>query len=144
MTASAAWLSLLVLLGGLYAGVQNPDAQSPEAIAQAAELRAIVQRAPRLPLKPAEIRPTPPRDGWAMGMVSWVAADRNGLIYLLQRGDKADPVVVIERDGKVVRSWGAGHVRHAARHPDRSAGQRVDHRCGQLHGLQVHAGRHDS
>ena len=108
MTASAAWLSMLALLGGLYAGVQNPDAQSPAAIAQAAELRAIVQRAARLSLKPTEIRPTPPRDGWAMGMVSWVAADRNGLIYILQRGDKADPVVVMNPDGKVVRSWGAG------------------------------------
>jgi hypothetical protein len=43
-----------------------------------------------------------------MGMVSWVAADRNGLIYLLQRGDQADPIVVMNRDGKVVRSWGAG------------------------------------
>jgi len=40
--------------------------------------------------------------------VSWVASDRNGLIYLLQRGDKADPVVVINRDGRVVRSWGKG------------------------------------
>jgi DNA-binding beta-propeller fold protein YncE len=41
-------------------------------------------------------------------MVSWIAADRQGLIYLLQRGDKADPIVVMNRDGKVVRSWGAG------------------------------------
>ncbi len=43
-----------------------------------------------------------------MGMVSWVAADRNGLIYLLQRGDKADPVIVVDRAGKIVRSWGKG------------------------------------
>jgi streptogramin lyase len=41
-------------------------------------------------------------------MVSWVAADRGGLIYILQRGHKADPIVVMNRDGKVVRSWGAG------------------------------------
>ena len=108
MTALTARLSMLALLGAVSAGVQNPDAQAPEAIAQAAELRAIVQRATRLLLRPTEIRPTPPRDGWAMGMVSWVAADRNGLIYILQRGDKADPVVVMNPDGKVVRSWGAG------------------------------------
>jgi len=106
--ALIASLSLLALLGAAGEGVQNPDAQSPEATAQAAELRAIVQRATRLPLKPAEIKPTPPRDGWTMGMVSWVAADRNGLIYILQRGDKADPVVVMNQDGKVVRSFGAG------------------------------------
>lgn len=43
-----------------------------------------------------------------MGMVSWVAADRHGLIYILQRGDQADPIVVMNQDGTVVRSWGRG------------------------------------
>jgi DNA-binding beta-propeller fold protein YncE len=41
-------------------------------------------------------------------MVSWVAADRNGLVYLLQRGDKADPVIVVDKTGRIVRSWGKG------------------------------------
>jgi hypothetical protein len=101
-------LSVLALLGAVYAGVQAPAGQTPEGAARTDALRALVQRAPRLPLRPTEITPAPPRDGWAMGMVSWVAADRQGLIYLLQRGDKADPIVVMNRDGKVVRSWGAG------------------------------------
>ncbi len=77
-------------------------------LAQAPDTRAIVRQAPRLPLQATEIKPVPLRDGWAMGMVLWVASDRNGLIYLLQRGDHADPIVVMNRDGKVVRSWGAG------------------------------------
>ena len=76
--------------------------------AQADALRAIVRASKRLPLEATEIKPAPPRDGWAMGMVSWVAADRGGLIYILQRGDKADPIVVMRPDGTVVRSWGAG------------------------------------
>lgn len=76
--------------------------------AQADALRALVHAAKRLPLEATEIKPAPPRDGWAMGMVSWVAADRSGLIYILQRGDKADPVVVMRPDGTVLRSWGAG------------------------------------
>jgi DNA-binding beta-propeller fold protein YncE len=77
--------------------------------AQASDTRAIVRQAPRLPLQAMEIKPVPPRNGWAMGMVSWVASDRNGLIYLLQRGDHADPIVVVNREGgKVIRSWGAG------------------------------------
>src|ERR1043166_5834758 len=63
--------------------------------AQTDALRAIVQAAKRLPLTATEIAPKPPRDGWAMGMVSWVAADRDGLIYILQRGDRADPIVVM-------------------------------------------------
>ena len=76
--------------------------------AQTAELRAIVQRAPKSPLGRTDLKVLPPHDGWAMGMVSWVAADRSGLIYLLQRGDKADPVIVMNRAGRVVRSWGRG------------------------------------
>ena len=75
---------------------------------QAVALRAIVQAATRLQLDATEIKPTPPREDWSIGMVSWVAADRNGLIDLLQRGDHADPIVVMNHDGKVVRSWGAG------------------------------------
>jgi hypothetical protein len=107
--ASAATVLLSLLpLGSPHARVQNAPAQTGELAAQAAGLRAIVQRATRLPLDGSEIKPTPPRDRWALGMVSWVAADRNGLIYLLQRGDKADPIVVMSRDGHVVRSWGAG------------------------------------
>ncbi len=108
MTRAAAMLSMLAIAVTLQSRAQNPDAQGPEATAQADALRAIVQRAARLPLHAAEVKPTPPRDGWSMGMVSWVAADRQGLVYLLQRGDRADPIVVMNRDGKVVRSWGAG------------------------------------
>jgi DNA-binding beta-propeller fold protein YncE len=50
----------------------------------------------------------PQQEGWALGMVSWIAADRNGLVYMLQRGDKADPVIVLDGSGKVLRSWGKG------------------------------------
>ena len=85
---------------------QTPLTKTPDA--QAAELLALVQHATKLPLVPAEIKPIPPSEGWAMGMVSWVAADSQGLIYLLQRGDKADPIIVMNRDGRVVRSWGKG------------------------------------
>jgi aldose 1-epimerase len=99
--------SKTVFAFGVRATSQGSGAQGSDA-ARTAALRSMVQRAHGLPLKPREIAPNPPRDGWAMGMVSWVAADRNGLVYLLQRGDKADPVVVMNRDGKVVRSWGAG------------------------------------
>jgi sugar lactone lactonase YvrE len=83
----------------------NPDAAAE---GQAAELRDIVQRAARFPLEATDIKPAPPSSGWAMGMVSWIAAGRDGLVYMLQRGDKADPIVVINRDGRVMRSWGKG------------------------------------
>jgi len=76
--------------------------------AQTAALRAMLQAAPKVPLEQSALTPIAPQPGWEIAMVSWVAADKNGLIYLLQRGDKADPIIVINRDGKVVRSWGKG------------------------------------
>jgi DNA-binding beta-propeller fold protein YncE len=76
---------------------------------QNASLRAIVAKAPALrhERRPVTVQ-APPVPGWATGMVSWVASSRDGLIYLLQRGDKADPVIVLDTAGTVVRSWGKG------------------------------------
>jgi DNA-binding beta-propeller fold protein YncE len=109
MTVSDARIGLvLALLGALHAGVSGQSTQTADATAATVELRALVQRAPKLTLTPREIAPRPPRTGWAMGMVSWLASDASGLVYMLQRGDTADPVVVVNRDGNVVRSWGAG------------------------------------
>ena len=93
--------------------LQNPNSVTPEERArmdaQNDALREMLRAAPKLPLKPSPLRvQTPAQAGWALGMVSWVAADRDGRIYLLQRGDKADPVVVLDGDGNVIRSWGKG------------------------------------
>src|SRR5262249_19076485 len=63
---------------------------------------------PRLQLERTELAIDAPAPGWALGMVSSVAVDRKGTIYLLQRGDAADPVVVVNREGRVLRSWGKG------------------------------------
>ena len=87
------------------AAFQNPD---PALEAQAGELRSIISQVSKLPFEATEITAVPPRDGWEMGMVSWVAAGDNDLAYLLQRGENADPVVVLDREGNVVRSWGKG------------------------------------
>jgi DNA-binding beta-propeller fold protein YncE len=59
----------------------------------------------------------PPAIGWGSGAVSWVAVDRSGRIYEIQRGDKADPVLVLDREGKVLRSWGKGefNIPHSIR-----------------------------
>lgn len=102
------WLVLLLLAPLL----QNPNNMTPDERArmeaQNTTLREMLKTAPKLPLQPAAIAARAPAPDWAMGMVSWVATDKNGLIYLLQRGDKADPVIVVDRSGKVVRSWGKG------------------------------------
>ena len=49
-----------------------------------------------------------PNVGWASGLVSWVTIDSMGLIYEIQRGDRADPVLVLDQEGKLLRSWGKG------------------------------------
>ena len=41
-------------------------------------------------------------------MTSWVASNKDGVTYLLQRGDKADPIIAVDRSGKILRSWGKG------------------------------------
>jgi len=104
-------LVLYLLLAPL--ALQNPNSVTPDERArmdaQNTALVALLAAGPKLPFEASPIAVQPPQAaGWALGMVSWVAADRNGLVYLLQRGDKADPVVVLDGAGKVVRSWGKG------------------------------------
>src|ERR1041385_1445857 len=74
---------------------------------QASEFRTLIEKAPKLPLSRTDLTATSLPE-WGTTMVSWVTSDRNGLIYLLQRSDKADPVIVMNRDGTIVRSWGRG------------------------------------
>ncbi len=73
-----------------------------------AHLHALLDAAPKAILNRTELRIQPPSDGWELGMISSVAIDRKGSIYLLQRGEKADPVIVADRQGRVLRSWGKG------------------------------------
>ena len=67
------------------------------------DLAGVIEKSPRLPFErtrieiPAEI-----------GYPSAVAMDDQGSIYVLQRGDKADPVLVLNRQGKIIHSWGKG------------------------------------
>lgn len=63
-------------------------------------LVSFAQDAPRLPLEQVPLN--------SVGTVSSVAMDRSGVIYVLQRGDKADPVIAVDKQGKTLRSWGKG------------------------------------
>ncbi|MEO7964433.1 MAG: hypothetical protein ABIT38_11070, partial [Gemmatimonadaceae bacterium] len=104
-------ISALLLCGAtLTLSAQSPTstpAQKPPDAAETA-LRARVAAAPQLPFAGAPIAVLPPAPEFAMGMVSWVSSAKDGSIYLLQRGDKADPVIVLDQSGKVLRSWGKG------------------------------------
>lgn len=103
--------TLFLCLATALAHTQNPGTPEERAQmdAQNAALSTLLQNGPKLPFDATPIPVTmPAQEGWALGMVSWVAADRSGLVYLLQRGDKADPVIVVDKTGRIVRSWGKG------------------------------------
>jgi DNA-binding beta-propeller fold protein YncE len=80
----------------------------PEMQAETAKLRAMAAAAPHLPLSMTDIRILAPKPDWELGFVSSAAAAPDGTVYLLQRGLTSDPVVVVDRSGHVIRSWGKG------------------------------------
>jgi hypothetical protein len=103
--------SLLVLL--LFPFLfQSPNSMTPDERAkmeaQNAQLKAMLQGARKLPYEANPINVHVPEKEGALSLVSWIAADQKGLIYLIQRDPKIDPVIVVDRTGKVVRSWGKG------------------------------------
>lgn len=77
------------------------EAQKPE------ELRTLINATPRLALEETPLAAML-AEGESLGTVSSVAAGRDGVIYVLQRGDKADPVIAVDHDGRVLRTWGRG------------------------------------
>ncbi|MEZ5356094.1 MAG: 6-bladed beta-propeller [Bryobacteraceae bacterium] len=97
------WLSLGLLISA--AAAQPPPATEEEA----AQLRARAAAAPKLPLTLTELHVAAPASGWALDFSSSVAVGKGSTIYLLQRGEKADPVIAVDsKTGKVLRSWGKG------------------------------------
>ena len=103
--------ALIVAVVGVIAGLSaQAPATPPQLLPDAAEttLRALVTAAPRVAQEPAPLVVKPPSAGFALGMVSWVAAAPDGTVYLLQRGDQADPILAVGPDGTVRRSWGKG------------------------------------
>ena len=82
-----------------------------------AKLRAWIEAAPRLPLVVSEVA-VQLREGEELGKVSWLARDnRAGVTWLIQRGEKADPVIAVDAKGRVLHSFGKGlyKIPHAIR-----------------------------
>ncbi len=49
--------------------------------------------------------------GWAFKQVGTVAVDRQDRVYVFCRGEH--PVILFDRDGQFIRSWGEGHFKSA-------------------------------
>ena len=101
-------LTILALLLLPIAGCGSGDIEDP-AVQNTTLLLARVQSAPRATLEsePVTIEWTE-HSGDAVGMISSVAAGPNGVYYALHRGPNVDPVLAIDGEGRVLRSWGAG------------------------------------
>ena len=56
-------------------------------------------------------------EGWWLGDVSGVTSSPDGEVFAFQRGRAADPILVYDRMGRLIRSWGRGElpVPHAIR-----------------------------
>jgi hypothetical protein len=83
----------------------------------AAKLQARIEASPKLPLEQTDLLIKLPQ-GQKLGMVSWLARDaKTGVTWLIQRGDEADPVIAVDKDGRVLRSFGKGlyKIPHAIR-----------------------------
>src|SRR5258708_17725697 len=87
------------------------DADKQAQAKAAADLKARIEATPELPFSGTHFAAQAAGADWESGMVSWVALDKNGTIYELQRGEKADPVLVLDKNGKVLRSWGKGNYK---------------------------------
>ena len=98
-------LAILALLASL-----NLCAQDAGIGARAAQLRALLRDTPRLLLEEVPLAPRM-ANAASLGVVSSVAVDGRGTVYILQRGDAADPVIVLNTAGRVLRTWGKGMYR---------------------------------
>jgi len=95
-------IAAVVLLA--YGAIEAQD-NLAERLAPAA--RAALAEAPPLPLEKLVVAIQVPAT-WELGRISAVALGRDATALVLQRGDKADPVIVVDRAGRVMRSWGKG------------------------------------
>jgi sugar lactone lactonase YvrE len=117
MTNQKAILTILLCL--LFsAGVRSRAQGANPALAEkTVKLKALLAAAPVLPLVQADVAIELPA-GMELGKVSWIARDKKtGLTWLIQRGDKADPVIAVDAKGRVVHSFGKGlyTIPHAIR-----------------------------
>ena len=105
----AAAFVALSLAGEAFAQAAAPAAApqrrelSPEDKALNESLKSFIKSTPLLAMERVEIK-VPVK----LGMISAMAGDKNGNIYVLHRPKDGDPIVVLDRSGKLLRSFGKG------------------------------------
>ena len=99
------------LLAVLFLVSRAAEAQAPVIApteAQAEQLRKLIAASPRMPLEAKKLMIQAPSSDWTTDYVSSVAAGRNGITWVLHRNLKVDPVLAIDANGRILRSWGRG------------------------------------
>jgi len=68
-------------------------------------LRDLIQAVPQLPVDRFELKVHPPLP---LERISAVTADKQGNLYVLHRPANGNPIVVLDAQGNLLRSWGKG------------------------------------
>jgi hypothetical protein len=103
-----ACLTLLVLCVPVQGQVNSTNSKARQKAT--ADLLARIEASPRLPFSGVHFAVRPPASSWESGAVSGVAIDSNGNIYEIQRGDKTDPIIVLDHQCEILRAWGKGEL----------------------------------
>lgn len=96
--------TLLSLLAATVTPLAAQVAEAPTPL-EATELRARIAGSTKLGYAHTDLKIVPPDRAFKLGMVSWIVAGK-GVTYLLHRGKDVDPIVAIDDQGRVLRSWG--------------------------------------
>ena len=96
-------LTLATALASVATLAQNGAASADDAAD--AKLRQATAAAPPLALERVELALSPALE---VDQVSGVAADKDGTLYIIQRGTAADPIIVADANGRVQRTFGRG------------------------------------
>ncbi|MGE3334205.1 MAG: peptidyl-alpha-hydroxyglycine alpha-amidating lyase family protein [Rhodospirillaceae bacterium] len=107
LSLAAAFVAMSIagqaLAQGAAPAAAPPREMSPEDKALNASLVEMIKTVPLLPMERTEIK-VPMK----LGMVSAMAVDKAGNIYILHRPKDGDPIVVVDKGGKILRSFGKG------------------------------------
>ena len=95
-----------VLLANFFLFTAIGIAQAPES--SDVELKKRIESSPVLPLEKTPFQVHPAKLSTSIGPVSGVATDGKGTVYVMQRGEKVDPILAFDVHGTLLRSWGKG------------------------------------
>jgi sugar lactone lactonase YvrE len=102
------WKLLIGTICLLFLARSHPTVAFVGDEAQTAHLRSGIKSSPELPAERTEVAVNLPK-GKEMGIVSGLAYDpKTGTTWILQRGDTAEPVIAVNKEGRVLHSFGKG------------------------------------